>query len=227
MSKPVPTHVTAQRGKRSGGFRGGGVTSELFDVFRRIDMHGGDQVPCWEWRGAHGLGTRGEYRPRVMIDKRDYYVYRIVYQLYTGHTLAPHEVVRHSCDHSWCCNPFHMLVGTQADNVQDMIERERVGVKHFHVRRIMQMLEIGCTAVHVAQKMKEGYDMQLDVSVIRKIKLRKVYKHIEWPWGDEYAKSRRERLRQLRLASDPSSAIIEYNVSEGKPNPTTTGETDD
>jgi hypothetical protein len=202
MTKDMPEHVAANRVankvKRTKPLRGKSERSEFYDVFRRIDMHNGDKDVCWEWRGAHGLGTRQEWRPRVAINNKHYYVYRVVYQLYTGHTLAKHEVVRHKCDHSWCCNPHHMLVGTQVDNVADMLERERVGIKHFHVKRIMEMLEIGCTAQFISKKMREGYDMQIDPSMVNKIRMRTVYRHIPWPWGDNYATQRRARLDKLR-----------------------------
>lgn len=220
--RKMPQHVVEQRAraaaKRTKPLRSPRERSELYDVFRRINMHGGEKEPCWEWQGAHGKGTRGEYRPRVVIGTRDYYVYRIVYELYTGYTLQKTDVIRHQCDHSWCCNPYHMLIGTQADNVQDMLKRERVGLKHFHVRRIMQMLEIGCTTKYVSAKMKEGYNIALDASLIRKIRLRNIYKHIEWPWGDEYARKRELRMRELksrRLASVSAGAIIGIVEDEG------------
>lgn len=212
----MPPHVAIQRAeaakRRATKQYQDRIVSEAHDVFQRIDMHGGDKDVCWEWRGAHGLGTRGEYRPRCSIKGKDMYVYRVVYELYTGYKLLKGEVVRHNCDHSWCCNPYHMIIGTQADNVRDMVERERVGMKHYQVRRIMQMLEIGCTAEFVRDKMKEGYNMSLDVSVIRKIRMRRIYKHIEWPWGDAWSDQRSRRLLALRkqraLASDPNCAIL-------------------
>lgn len=200
--KQMPAHVAAQRAaqkiKRAKPLRRRSERGEMHDVFRRINMHNGDKELCWEWLGSHGLGTRNEYRPRVVIGKQDYYVYRVVYELFTGHKLEKHEVVRHQCDNSWCCNPYHMLIGTQADNVRDMLDRERVGMKQFHVKKIMQMLEVGCTAQFVCEKMKESYNMSMDVSMIRKIRLRRIYRHIDWPWGDAYSKQRRERLALLR-----------------------------
>lgn len=38
-------------------------------------------------------------------------------------------VVRHSCDNSRCINPEHLSIGTQADNIRDMLERNR-GAHH-------------------------------------------------------------------------------------------------
>lgn len=194
----MPAHVVIQRAKAAAGERSRSYKhnkrAESYDVFTRIDMHLGDKNVCWEWRGAHGLGTRGEYRPRVVVGGKDLYVYRVVYELYTGYKLQKGDVVRHSCDHSWCCNPYHMQIGTQRDNVNDMLARERIGMKHYQVKRIMQMLEIGCSAKYVCDKMKEGYNISLHVSVIKKIRMRRIYKHIPWPWGDKYAEDRRKRL---------------------------------
>lgn len=215
--KPMPPHVVTQRAAVASGHKNKQLTrrhevSEHYDVFQRIDMHSGNKEVCWEWRGAHGLGTRGEYRPRVCIQQKHYYVYRIVYQLYTGYILQHGDVVRHSCDNSWCCNPYHMQIGTQRDNVADMMERERVGLKHYQIKRIMQMLELGCTAKYVSDKMREGYNISLDKSTVKKIRLRTIYKHIPWEWGDNYATQRRKRLDEIkshRLASNSACGIIE------------------
>ena len=35
------------------------------------------------------------------------------------------KVIRHTCDNPCCMNPTHLLIGTQADNVRDMLERKR------------------------------------------------------------------------------------------------------
>lgn len=37
------------------------------------------------------------------------------------------EVVRHTCDNPRCINPAHLIGGTQQDNMQDCIKRNRLG----------------------------------------------------------------------------------------------------
>lgn len=34
-------------------------------------------------------------------------------------------VVRHTCDNTWCINVLHLREGTQRDNVQDRVDRDR------------------------------------------------------------------------------------------------------
>jgi hypothetical protein len=34
-------------------------------------------------------------------------------------------VARHTCDHTWCINPAHLLSGSQYDNITDMDSRGR------------------------------------------------------------------------------------------------------
>ena len=40
--------------------------------------------------------------------------------------------VLHKCDNRKCCNPSHLFVGTNADNVADKVKKGRVGWKAHH-----------------------------------------------------------------------------------------------
>ena len=75
-----------------------------------IDSTGGPDA-CWPWLSDRTTGGYPKMNGR--------YVHRLVAGAQRG------QVVRHTCDNPPCVNPAHLLVGTQADNTADMIEKGR------------------------------------------------------------------------------------------------------
>ena len=73
--------------------------------------------------------------PKGYIDANVYGVrdrlHRHAYRLFVG-PLSAEDVVRHTCDVRDCCNPAHLLKGSQADNVADRVARGRTarGERH-------------------------------------------------------------------------------------------------
>lgn len=65
-------------------------------------------------------------------------VHRLVKMMELGRTLSPKEEVLHKCDTKLCCNPAHLFVGSQSDNIQDMLRkgrgRPRYGTQHPRAR---------------------------------------------------------------------------------------------
>ncbi len=45
--------------------------------------------------------------------------------IYCFGQVPPGLQVHHRCDNPRCCNPFHLWVGTQKDNIQDMLSKGR------------------------------------------------------------------------------------------------------
>lgn len=82
---------------------------------------------CWEWIASRnkGYGQIGY----VLADGRRvaYHASRIAYYVANGRPDLSGKVVRHTCDNPPCCNPAHLLTGTDADNAQDKVERGRAG----------------------------------------------------------------------------------------------------
>lgn len=76
---------------------------------------------CLEWRGLLDKDGYG----RVKVDGRTSRVHRAFFEVWYSVSLKESEVLLHSCDNPACFNPYHLSVGTQADNVKDMDEKGR------------------------------------------------------------------------------------------------------
>lgn len=79
-----------------------------------------DAAGCWLFRGClvgHGYG-------RINIAGRLVLAHRASWAIHNGEVPAG-KCVLHHCDKPGCINPAHLFLGTQADNVTDMITKGR------------------------------------------------------------------------------------------------------
>ena len=84
-----------------------------------------DENGCWIYGGAsyNGYGM-------IHFEGRQTYAHRLAWQIFRG-PIPKHDshrgtmVVAHRCDQPRCCNPEHLFVGSQADNVADMHAKGR------------------------------------------------------------------------------------------------------
>jgi HNH endonuclease len=75
---------------------------------------------CWLWDGAVTNDGYGQVR----INNRNFRVHRLAWEQANG--LIPEGLsVLHKCDVPSCCNPDHLFLGTQLDNVTDMRTKRR------------------------------------------------------------------------------------------------------
>lgn len=96
------------------------ATGAIARAFAKLDR----QEECWLWTGGADAKGRG----RVWIDGRIQLVHRAIWSYLNG-PIQPGMLLCHHCDNPRCANPFHLYVGTHADNMRDMRERRR----HFSV----------------------------------------------------------------------------------------------
>tara|TARA_R110001606_G_C15343005_1_gene646770 strand:+ start:1019 stop:1486 length:468 start_codon:yes stop_codon:yes gene_type:complete len=90
------------------------------------------------------------------------------------------KVVMHRCDNRKCCNPEHLMVGTQAENVIDMTEKRRhaQGIGHPMAKlNEEQVLDIRSRVHHCAAK-DLAIEYNVSHSTISAIKHRHLWKYI-------------------------------------------------
>lgn len=75
---------------------------------------------CWLWVGAKQTSGYG----RFWDGERNDGAHRFSYRLNTGE-IPEGKAILHTCDNPCCVNPYHLKVGTQKENMQDMYEKNR------------------------------------------------------------------------------------------------------
>jgi hypothetical protein len=86
---------------------------------------------CIEWIAARGKNTNGtigygqfHMGERGSKKRRMYSAHRIAWELTNG-PIPDGMKVLHKCDNQACVRPDHLFIGTQYDNVADMISKGR------------------------------------------------------------------------------------------------------
>lgn len=87
------------------------------EFWDRVDRSGGPES-CWPWTGPQRRGY-GRFFGR----KRDERAHRVAYELTFCKTDC--EALRHDCDNSICCNPYHLILGTHIENRADCVRKGR------------------------------------------------------------------------------------------------------
>ncbi|CCE26131.1 g107 [Yersinia phage phiR1-37] len=76
-----------------------------------------DENGCWIWQRS----LTGSGYGQIFAEGRNHSVHKYVFELINGK--VPNKyVVRHKCHNRKCCNPDHLLSGTNKDNYHDSIE---------------------------------------------------------------------------------------------------------
>lgn len=96
----------------------GRLLATFWDWVDRSDPDG-----CWPWTRSRNQDGYGHLRlnPRASIR-----AHRLAYELTYG-PIPDGLVVCHRCDNPPCCRPDHLVLGTQVDNMADMVAKNRRG----------------------------------------------------------------------------------------------------
>jgi len=170
-NQPVPT-ISGSHGK---------YCSLICRLWAKIEI--GQQKECWEWKGAKDRLDYG----RFSINRKMYGAHRTIYGICYGEIPYNLEVC-HKCDNPSCCNPSHLFLATHADNMKDMVKKNRQahnnpcfqeGEKHPRSSLTNTDVEI------IKLKLKQGFSQTMlsqifnvGIHTIHYIKTGRTWKHI-------------------------------------------------
>jgi hypothetical protein len=81
---------------------------------------------CWNWLASTNSDGYGEFRYKNKLEIATHMVWFLTYGK------MPTLQILHTCDNPSCCNPNHLFEGTNIDNINDRVNKNRsaVGNKH-------------------------------------------------------------------------------------------------
>ena len=88
--------------------------------WRHVATAGADD--CWLWtahKNANGYGVVG-------VEGRCMLAHRVSWSMRWGRPVPEDRRILHECDVRACVNPLHLWLGTQRDNIRDMIAKGRM-----------------------------------------------------------------------------------------------------
>lgn len=109
---------------------------------------------CWEWQKSkhkQGYGHCG-FKGKVML------AHRVSWMVFKGE-IPVSILVLHKCDNPTCVNPDHLFLGTDKDNVQDSILKNRFnrskGEKHYLANHSEEKVQLAKNLKSKGLKYKE------------------------------------------------------------------------
>ena len=136
----------------------------------------GDPESCWSWQGTRDRDGYGVFK-YLNKNRR---AHRVVYGLTHGGEQP--RVVMHTCDNPACCNPDHLRGGSQSQNMQDKVRKDRQARGSKNGRAKLTEREVrgikwvlfwnNSSYAEIARRYK------VSKSVIRDINRKKTWKHV-------------------------------------------------
>jgi hypothetical protein len=126
------------------------LTADQTDRFwAKVEKKGATE--CWDWTGYKDDGGYGTFN----VGGGMQFAHRVSWVIENGPipagTHSGTMCVLHHCDNPACVNPDHLFLGTQQDNIDDMVEKGRsnTGVKNGQVvlseEDVLKIRKIGKT----------------------------------------------------------------------------------
>lgn len=88
------------------------------DFWKRVDI--GSPNSCWEW-----LARKHKAYGQLTYQGIPYKAHRLAWTLHYKQNIPEGKVIMHLCDNPGCCNPAHLKLGTQLENIQQAVLQKK------------------------------------------------------------------------------------------------------
>jgi len=157
---------------------------QIAKFWKKVDVKGFND--CWEWTAGKFLNGYG----KLKLNGKGYGAHRISWELTHG-PIPEGLCVCHHCDNRACVNADHMFLGTQQENMTDMVLKNRskkgisnisiTGSKHklskLSEEQVLEIRRLYALENHLTQR-KLGKLFNVSYVTICDIVNRKQWKHI-------------------------------------------------
>lgn len=142
-------------------------------LWSRVDTSVGPSQ-CWLF-----IGKATRYG-KISFQKRTLSTHRLAYEITYG-PIPMGEIIRHTCDVKQCCNPAHLITGTNTDNMRDAVERGQIlkgeqnpnaKLTEAQVRRARRWAKLGMKQCDIARRLR------VNRQTIHRVVCHKNWKHL-------------------------------------------------
>lgn len=135
---------------------------------------------CWLWDRAHGrYGV-------IRHDGKLLFAHRLSWELHYG-AIPDGLRILHKCDVTLCCRPDHLFLGTQVENIADMVAKGRqrgvIGSRH-HKAKIDESIAAKVLKLFSLSKKNKGSriaiarELDVPVKIVRRIISGESWRHV-------------------------------------------------
>ena len=145
--------------------------------FSKIEKKSSEE--CWCWTGLKNTKGYGQ----ITINSKKYIAHRVSWVLYNG-AIPEGLLVCHTCDNRLCLNPMHLFLGTNKDNMRDMVEKGRSGAGEKHgnhkltEKEVIEIREKYIPYKYTQSKLAKEY-------CVTQAAIYYILKYINWPHTNE------------------------------------------
>ena len=93
--------------------------STFVRLSRIHDMHPSQIGECWIWTRSKNKGGYGSVSVKYSDKIYNTTAHRLAWEWHHRTKIPNGMVIMHTCDNPSCVNPYHLKLGTQADNMAD------------------------------------------------------------------------------------------------------------